>query len=165
MDKNEEFKEYVNSNIESIGNDKNFIELSNLWNQAAIKHNYAQNFTWLGRPVIQVPQDLYAIQELIWTCRPDLIIETGIAHGGSLICSASMLALLDYCDAVESGEAINPMVSNRKVVGIDIDIRRHNRSSIESHPMAHKIEMIEGSSISSDIIKTCGYLNKTSANF
>jgi cephalosporin hydroxylase len=153
MDKNEEFKEYVNSNIESIGNDKNFIELSNLWNQAAIKHNYAQNFTWLGRPVIQVPQDLYAIQELIWTCRPDLIIETGIAHGGSLICSASMLALLDYCDAVESGEAINPMVSNRKVVGIDIDIRRHNRSSIESHPMAHKIEMIEGSSISSDIIK------------
>ena len=152
MDKNEEFKEYVNSNIESIGNDKNFIELSSLWNQAALKHNYAHNFTWLGRPVIQVPQDLYAIQELIWTCRPDLIIETGIAHGGSLICSASMLALLDYCDAVESGETLDPIVSNRKVVGIDIDIRSHNRTGIESHPMVHKIEMIEGSSISPEVV-------------
>ena len=152
MDKNEEFKEYVNSNIESIGNDKNFIELSSLWKQAALKHNYAHNFTWLGRPVIQVPQDLYAIQELIWTCRPDLIIETGIAHGGSLICSASMLALLDYCDAVESGETLDPIVSNRKVVGIDIDIRSHNRTGIESHPMVHKIEMIEGSSISPEVV-------------
>ena len=146
-------KEFVNNNIKNIRMDKKFIELSNLWNQSGIQHNYAQNFTWLGRPIIQVPQDIYAIQELVWECRPDLIIETGIAHGGSLILSASMLALLDYCDAVESGTVIDPKVRNRKVVGIDIDIREHNRSAIKSHPMAHKIEMIEGSSISSDIIK------------
>jgi cephalosporin hydroxylase len=97
--------------------------------------------------VIQVPQDLYAIQELIWTCRPDLIIETGIAHGGSLVMSASMLALLDYCDAMQAGGVLDPKASCRKVVGVDIDIRPHNRAAIEAHPMRHKIHAIQGSSI------------------
>ena len=149
---NKDFKSFVKNNIRSIGEDKDFLELSNIWNQSAIRHNYALNFTWMDRPIIQEPQDVYAMQELIWKCKPDLIIETGIAHGGSLIMSASMLALLDYCDAVESNMILDPKVSKRKVVGIDIDIREHNRSAIESHPMAHKIEMIEGSSISPDII-------------
>src|SRR5207302_7083420 len=85
-----------------------------------------------------------------WTCRPDLIIEAGIAHGGSLVMSASMLALLDYCDAIESGKLLDPKASNRKVVGIDIDIRPHNRSAIEAHPMHHKIHAIAGSSIAPD---------------
>ena len=92
------------------------------------------------------------MQELIWEIKPDLIIETGIAHGGSLIFSASMLALLDMCDAIESGKSINPQVSNRKVLGIDIDIRAHNRASIEAHPMASRIQMIQGSSIATDTI-------------
>ena len=92
------------------------------------------------------------MQELIWQVKPDLIIETGIAHGGSLVFSASMLALLDICDAIESGEKLDPRVSHRKVLGIDIDIRYHNRVAIEAHPMASRIQMIQGSSIEPKII-------------
>ncbi|MDJ0792627.1 MAG: cephalosporin hydroxylase family protein [Woeseiaceae bacterium] len=113
---------------------------------------YSYNFFSLGRPIIQYPQDMVAMQELIWSVRPDLIIEMGIAHGGSLIMSASALALLDYTDAVEAGLALDPQASKRKVLGVDIDIRQHNREAIEAHPMAHMIEMIEGSSIEPDII-------------
>jgi len=93
------------------------------------------------------------MQELIWQIKPDLIVETGIAHGGSLIFSASMLALLDMCDAVESGVTIDPKLSKRKVLGIDIDIRPHNREAIEAHPMASRIQMIQGSSIAPDIVE------------
>jgi cephalosporin hydroxylase len=141
------FADYVRRNVEGAGRDRAFHDLSLQWVRACIGHNYAQNFTWLGRPIIQVPQDLYAIQEIIWACRPDLIIETGIAHGGSLVMSASMLALLDYCDAIEAGVALDPKASRRKVVGVDIDIRPHNRAAIDTHPMRHKIHAIQGSSI------------------
>ena len=116
------------------------------------KPKYSYNFASLGRPIIQYPQDIVAMQEIIWSVRPDLIIEMGIAHGGSLILSASALALLDYTDAVESGLSLNPKASKRKVLGVDIDIRSHNREAIEAHPMAHMIEMIEGSSIAPEII-------------
>lgn len=92
------------------------------------------------------------MQELIWEVKPDLIIEAGIAHGGSLILSASMLALLDMCDAIAEGATIDPNVSRRKVLALDIDIREHNREAIEQHPMSSRIEMIEGSSIDADII-------------
>ncbi len=92
------------------------------------------------------------MQELIWEVKPDLIIETGIAHGGSLIFSASMLALLDVCTAVETGQAFDPLQLSRKVIGIDIEIRPHNREAIEKHPMSHRIEMIEGSSVDPDIV-------------
>jgi cephalosporin hydroxylase len=149
----ENFRRQVAENIRKIGEDRDFIGLSNTWNQAAIRHSYALNFTWLGRPVIQVPQDLYATQELIWACRPDLIIETGIAHGGSLVMSASMLALLDYCDAVEKGGVLDPKASQRKVVGVDIDIRSHNRAAIDAHPMRHKIHPIQGSSVTPGILE------------
>ena len=118
----------------------------------SIKTKYSYNFAWLGRPIIQYPQDMVAMQELIWSIKPDLIIETGIAHGGSLILNASMLALLDYTDAVESGQPLDPKASRRRVLGIDIDIRPHNRAAIEAHPMAHKIDMIQGSSIAPEII-------------
>jgi cephalosporin hydroxylase len=147
----QKFAEFVRRNIEGIGGDVGFKGLSQAWVRECIRHNYAQNFTWLGRPVIQVPQDLYAVQELIWACRPDLIIETGIAHGGSLVMSASMLALLDYCDAVQAGGVLDPKASLRKVVGVDIDIRAHNRAAIDAHPMRHKIHAIQGSSIASEI--------------
>jgi len=119
---------------------------------SSIAAKYSYNFTWLSRPVIQYPQDMVALQELVWQVKPDLIIETGIAHGGSLILSASMLALLDYCEAVESGQTLDPRATRRRVLGIDIDIRAHNRSAIEHHPMAHRISMIQGSSIAPDTI-------------
>ena len=113
---------------------------------------YSYNYFWLGRPIIQYPQDMVAMQELIWQIKPDLIIETGIAHGGSLIFSASMLSLLDYCDAIEQGTMLDPKAPRRRVLGLDIDIRAHNRTAIEAHPMANRIDMILGSSIDPDII-------------
>lgn len=119
---------------------------------ATIANRYSYNFSWQGRPIIQYPQDMVAMQELIWELRPDLIIETGIAHGGSLIFSASMLAMLDLCDAIESGSQIDPRVSNRKVIGLDIDIRPHNRAAIEAHPMSSRIQMFQGSSIAPEIV-------------
>lgn len=152
MKETDAFSEQVLKNITAMAKDRDFLGLSNIWIRECIRYNYAQNFSWLGRPIIQVPQDVYALQEIIWQTKPDLIIETGIAHGGSLIMSASMLALIDYCEAVEQGKAIDPLKSNRRVVGIDIDIRAHNRSGIEAHPMAHLIEMIQGSSIDSDVV-------------
>ena len=115
--------------------------------------NYSYNFDWMGRPIIQVPQDIMAMQELIWRVKPDLIIETGIAHGGSLAMSASMLALLDYSDAVSGKTIVDPSKSKRKVLGIDIDIREHNRLAIEQHPMSHLIQMIQGSSIEPEIVQ------------
>jgi cephalosporin hydroxylase len=106
----------------------------------------------MGRPIIQLPQDVIAMQELIWAVRPDLIIETGIAHGGSLVFSASLLALLDYADAIEAGEVMDPLRPRRKVLGVDIDIRSHNRHAIEAHAMSNRIEMIQGSSIDPSVI-------------
>ncbi len=128
--------------------DRDFKGLSNIWDQTANQYRYAYNFTWMGRPIIQVPQDIYAIQELIWKVKPDLIIETGIAHGGSLIMSASMLALLDYCEGYSIKDP-----SGREVVGIDIEIRPHNRKAIEEHDLSPLIKMIEGSSIDWNVIK------------
>ena len=107
----------------------------------------------MGRPIIQYPQDIVAIQEIIWDVKPDLIIETGIAHGGSLILSASMLAQIDMMEAIESGQTMNPNQSKRKVLGIDIDIREHNKIEIEKHYLSSRIQMIQGSSISSEIIE------------
>ena len=118
----------------------------------SVQARYSYNFECLGRPIIQYPQDMIEMQELIWKVQPDLIIETGIAHGGSLIMSASMLALLDYCDAVENSQVLDPAHPRRKVLGVDIDIRAHNRAAIEAHPMASRIEMIQGSSIAPEII-------------
>lgn len=118
----------------------------------SIRTQYSYNFMVLGRPIIQYPQDMIAVQELIWKVKPDLVIETGIAHGGSLILSASMLALLDYCDAVEAGQTLDPKATRRRVLGIDIDIRAHNRAAIEAHPMAHRIDMLQGSSVAPETV-------------
>lgn len=127
-------------------------EITRNWMIQAFEYRYMYNFESLGRPIIQTPVDMVAMQELIWQIKPDLIIETGIAHGGSLILSASMLALLDMCDAIGSGTMLDPKNSKRKVLGIDIDIRAHNRAAIEAHPMASRIQMIQGSSIAPEII-------------
>ena len=131
---------------------QDFFNLSQRWLETSMREKYVYNFDWLGRPIIQYPQDMVAMQELIWLTKPDLIIETGIAHGGSLVLSASMLALLDYCDAVEKKTSLDPAKPQRKVLGIDIDIRSHNRAAIEAHPMASRIEMMQGSSIAPEVI-------------
>ncbi len=147
-----EFEKEVAARIATVPEDKALCKAGGDFTLASIESKYSYNFSWLGRPVIQYPQDMAAMQELIWQVKPDLIIETGIAHGGSLILNASMLALLDYSDSVESGHPLDPEASRSRVLGIDIDIRPHNRAAIEAHPMAHKIDMIQGSSIAPEII-------------
>ena len=128
-------------------------DMTRAWINYAQEQKYSYQFDWLGRPIIQYPQDIVAMQELIWRLKPDLVIETGIAHGGSLIFSASMLAQIDICEAIERGETMDPRVSRRKVLGIDIDIRPHNKSAIEAHPMASRIQMIQGSSVAPEIVE------------
>lgn len=131
--------------IRAMTEDKNTKRISRLFMDHVTDYKYGYYFTWMGRPIIQHPQDMVALQEVIMEVQPDLILETGIAHGGSLIFSASMLELLDIFAPV-------PDVK-REVVGIDIEIRPHNRVAIEAHPMFRKITMLEGSSTAPDIVE------------
>lgn len=152
MSKNLELERERAENRERLGTDEDIAEASRTWMQKVNAKRYSYNFDWLGRPIIQYPQDIIAIQEIIWDVKPDLIIETGIAHGGSLILSASMLALLDLCEAAQSGTTVDPRTPKRRVLGVDIDIRAHNRAAIEAHPMMHRITMLQGSSIDPTVI-------------
>ena len=146
------FKDEINSRIAANAKNAPLKEAALSFLRASTEPKYSYNFQWMDRPVIQYPQDVVAMQELIWQVKPDLVIETGIAHGGSLILSASILALLDMCEAIEEDRKIDPAQSQRKVLGIDIDIRSHNRAAIDAHPMRSRIEMIEGSSIDPKIV-------------
>jgi cephalosporin hydroxylase len=157
-----EFDKEVASRIVAYASNEVLCRAGASFMLASTEPKYSYNFSWQGRPIIQYPQDMVAMQELIWQIKPDLIIETGIAHGGSLIFSASLLAQLDLCDAIESGEKLDPKISRRKVLGIDIDIRSHNRTAIEAHPMASRIQMIQGSSIAPEIIEQ---VNAVAANY
>ncbi len=148
----DEFKLEVESNISGLSKDLDLQGLSKIWIREISTYKYAYNFCWLGRPIIQFPQDMVAMQEIIWQVKPDLIIETGIAHGGSLIMNASYLAMLDYCDAIKSESLLDPGKPKRKVLGVDIDIREHNMKAIKEHPMSNRIDMIQGSSIDNSII-------------
>lgn len=153
---NDEIKKFYQERSERIkqfAKDEDFKSLSNKWLEESMRKSYVYNFSWMDRPIIQNPIDIVAMQEIIWEVKPDLIIETGIAHGGSLIFSASMLAMLDYCDAIENGEKLDPAEPKRRVLGLDIDIRAHNREAIEAHPMSNRIDMIQGSSIAPEIIQ------------
>ncbi len=143
----DQFLKEQSERIESFGRDAELQSLSRQWLKMSMEKKYVYNFEWLGRPIIQYPQDMVAVQELIWQVRPDLIIETGVAHGGSLVLSASLLAMLDMCDALERGGLWDPRASQRKVIGIDIDVRSHNREAIEAHPMSSRISLVEGSSV------------------
>ena len=147
-----DFAEEVANRIDAMSRNDRLQADAAEFMRTSLLSQYSYNFAWMSRPIIQYPQDMVAMQELIWRVRPDLIIETGIAHGGSLIFSASMLALLDMADAIESGATLDPAKSNRKVLGIDIDIRAHNRPAIEAHPMASRIQMIQGSSIAPEVV-------------
>lgn len=132
----EEFKKEVKSNIDGQSRNEPLKKAAREFMIESIKTKYSYNFTWLGRPIIQYPQDMIAIQEVIYKLQPDLIIETGIAHGGSLIFHASI------CELIGKGE----------VLGIDIDIREHNAKEIKAHRMNKRITMIQGSSISEETI-------------
>jgi cephalosporin hydroxylase len=148
-----EFDNEIDGRVIANGLNQELLTATQVFNLLSINAKYSYNFTSLGRPVIQYPQDMVAVQELIWQIKPDLIVETGIAHGGSLIMSASILALLDMCEAIESGTVLDPKESKRKVLGLDIDIRKHNREAIEEHPMSSRIQMIQGSSIALEVIE------------
>jgi cephalosporin hydroxylase len=138
----EQFKHEGAVEIAAQGADTDLATATRDWLNRANSRKYSYHFEWMGRPIIQYPQDIVAMQQLIWAVQPDLILETGIAHGGSLIFSASMLEL----NAVCGGSA------DAHVVGIDIDIRSHNRAAIEAHPLSRRITLIQGSSTAPDII-------------
>jgi cephalosporin hydroxylase len=161
MSEKVKFDDEVRANVEAMGKDTQLKSDSIDWMvRAGGEYKYSYNFAWMGRPIIQYPQDIVALQELIWSVKPDLVIEMGIAHGGSLILSASILALIEYADAAESGTRLDPATPIRRVLGVDIDIREHNRAAIEAHPMSSRIDMIQGSSIEEDVISQVqGYAN------
>jgi len=138
MNYHQQFMEERKRAISRMAGDQQIARLGLLFLKDTAKYRYSYNFTWLGRPIIQLPQDIIAMQEIIWQVKPDLIVETGIAHGGSLIFCASMLELIG---------------GTGQVLGIDIDIREHNRVEIEKHPMFKRITMLEGSSIDDNIVR------------
>jgi cephalosporin hydroxylase len=131
VDEVEQFEREKAANVQKLGADPRLRQLAFDFLRETGPYRYTYHFTWLGRPVIQFPQDLVAIQEIIWRVRPDLVIETGVAHGGGLVFYASLLELLG---------------GDGRAVGIDIDIRPHNRAAIEAHPLARRITLLEASS-------------------
>jgi len=133
----DDFEKERKENIKNLSENENLKLISTKWIESVSRFNYSYNFDWLGRPIIQFPQDILALQEIIWNVKPDLVIETGIAHGGSIIFYASLLELIG---------------KNGLVIGIDNDIREHNRAEIEKHSMYKRIKMIEGSSIDKKVV-------------
>lgn len=138
MDPIEEFKKEREEAIKKMASDEELKRKSLDWMIHADRYKYSYNFTWLGRPLIKLPADIVVMQEIIWKVKPDLIIETGVAHGGSIILYASMMELLGQ---------------EGKVLGIDVDIRTHNKKEIENHPMSKRIDMIQGSSVEPDVVE------------
>lgn len=132
-----QFEEERLARLASNEQNQELLKSADQFNIESNRSKYSYNFSWMGRPIIQYPQDMIAMQEIIWQIKPDLIIETGIAHGGSLIYYASLLEL----------------IGKGEILGIDIDIRKHNRVAIEGHPMYKRINMMEGSSISDGILE------------
>ena len=130
---------------------KNFTEIAQKFMIESVKNKYSYNFSWLSRPIIQYPQDIINIQELIWDLKPDCIIETGIAHGGSVIFNASLLCLLELENAINENDVFDHTNPLRKVYAVDIDIREHNLNEINNHFLKNRIELFEGSSIDKKI--------------
>lgn len=130
------FEAECEAEIRAQGQDPKVVGLARDFFNESARHKYSYHFSWMGRPIIQLPQDMMAMQEIVWQVKPDLIIECGIAHGGSILYYASLLELQGH------GE----------VLGIDRDIRAHNREAIESHPMYKRVSMIEGSSVDPQVV-------------
>ena len=147
VDPIQEHLDFVKQNIQSQSVDLAITNAAKAFIDSSHRLKYSYNFNWLGRPIIQYPQDIIAFQEIVSFIKPNLIVETGIAHGGSLVLSASLLCLLDIMDGLD------PRQSSRKVVGVDIDIRSHNRKALDDHPLRFKMNLIEGSSIDPATVK------------
>ncbi len=113
-----------------------FKAASDAWLRVGWDAKHVYSFTWMGRPIIQLPEDMVRLQEVIWSLKPDVVVETGVAHGGSLIYYASLFEAM----------------GNGRVIGIDIEIRPHNREAIEAHPMFKRIDLVEGSSTAPEIV-------------
>lgn len=143
-----EFEKRNKKFIEKMGKNTSLKKLSNKWMMESSLDEYSYHFRWLGLPIIQFPQDIIGLQEIIWEIKPDLIIETGIARGGSLIFSASMLQL----------------IGKGSVLGIDVDIRKENKDKILKHPLSKRIKMIEGSSIDEKVIDKVNEIAKNKKN-
>jgi len=143
MENAEKFQKQLRERIAAQGENKPLVQAGAEFMRLSTDPKYSYNFSWLGRPIIQYPQDVMAMQEIIWRVQPDLIIETGIAHGGSLIFSAAMLELNAACGGPNEA----------RVLGIDIEIRPHNREAVLAHPMSRRIDMIEGSSIDPGMVE------------
>ena len=151
MDDFDKFHQERQKNINAMGENTGLQKAGLQLLCDGANYNYSFNFDWLSRPIIQHPQDIVAFQEIVWSVKPDLIIEMGIAHGGSLILSASLLALLDLCEHGQT--TLEPHSEHpRRVVAVDIDIRVHNRKALEEHPLYPRLKLIEGSSIEEEVI-------------
>jgi cephalosporin hydroxylase len=137
MDPLEAFDEQKRAAIAAQGQDEAFREVTRDWFHRSLAHRYSYGFTWLGLPIIQYPQDIVALQEIIWRVRPEVIVETGVARGGSLLLSASLLELIG---------------GTGRVVGIDVDIRPHNRAALEAHPLMKRITLVQGSSTDREVV-------------
>jgi cephalosporin hydroxylase len=140
----DQFKQECAERVATYGSHEELKQAAKDFNIVSNRELYSYNFSWMGRPIIQYPQDMIAMQELIWKIQPDLIIETGIAHGGSLVYYASLMEL----------------IGKGEIVGIDIDIRQHNREAIEAHPMFKRMTLLEGSSLSEEIVDKVGAMAK-----
>ena len=141
--------QHVQDSLERVNyqaEDKIILAKSKEFMARSIQLKYSYNFEWFSRPIIQYPQDIVALQEIVSRVKPDKIIETGIAHGGSLVLSASLLALLDVMDGLD------PRVSSRKVIGVDVDIRAHNKAALDNHPLRFKMILEEGSSVDPGLV-------------
>lgn len=143
MNDQKKFEQDSINSIQLMSKDEELKQISRDWIQKSGPYKYAYNWKWLGLPIIQLPPDILLTQEIIWDVAPTVIIETGIARGGSTVFNASQLALLDICEA---GKCV-PAQSKRRFIGIDIDIRSHNRRAIEAHPLSALITLYEGSSV------------------
>jgi cephalosporin hydroxylase len=137
------FESEVRDRIAANARNRDLRDAAGAFMGESISALYSYNFSWLGRPIIQYPQDIVAVQELTWRVQPELVVETGIAHGGSLVLWASLLELNAACGGPAEARAI----------GVDIDIRAHNRAAIEAHPLHRRITMIEGSSLDAEVIR------------
>ncbi len=133
----EAFENEVRENVRAMKADDDLKAFSRMWARAVAKYRYAYNFRWLGRPIIQVPQDIVAMQELVFRVKPSVIIETGVAHGGSMVLNASLLEL-------NGGEGV--------VIGVDVEIREHNRRALDAHPLRRRMHLVEGSSTAPDVV-------------
>lgn len=147
-------KEVVAENISGMLDNKKYDEKNQEYLEYLLSMNYQYNFSWFGRPIIQIPQDIYAIQEMVWQTKPDLIIETGVAHGGSIVFAASLMSQLDLMESLEKNEYKQEVLFKKKrhVVGIDVDIREHNKAAMEDHPLSGYWSLIEGSSLDYTVI-------------